>query len=98
MFTLTLSVISKTRKNHYKCTQWRLLPCDEILLRSKKEGINAITRRTLNALYRGKYVKYEFPPIQAGFRKGRGIRDQIANIYWMIGKSRVPEKHLFLLY
>ena len=40
----------------------------------------------------------ELPDVQAGFRKGRGTRDQIANISWVIGKSkRVPEKHLFLL-
>jgi len=35
---------------------------------------------------------------QAGFTKGRGTRDQIANICWIIEKSRVPEKHLLLLY
>ena len=41
----------------------------------------------------------ELPDVQAGFRKGRGIRDQIANICWIIKKSeRVPEKHLPLLY
>ena len=40
----------------------------------------------------------ELPDVQAGFRKGRGTRDQIANIYWIIEKARVPEKHLFLLY
>ena len=44
------------------------------------------------------YVNCEFPDVQAGFRKGRGIRDQIANIRWIIEKARVPEKHLFLLY
>ena len=44
------------------------------------------------------YVKCELPDVQAGFRKGRGTRDQIANICWMIKKARVPEKHLFLLY
>ena len=44
------------------------------------------------------YVNHELPDIQAGFRKGRGIRDQIANICWIIEKARVPEKHLFLLY
>ena len=34
--------------------------------------------------------------VQAGFRKGRGTRDQIANICWIMEKSkRVPEKHLF---
>ena len=45
------------------------------------------------------YVNCELPDVQAGFRKGRGTRDQIANICWIIEKSeRIPEKHLFLLY
>ena len=45
------------------------------------------------------YVNREFPDVQAGFRKGRGTRDQIANMCWIIKKSkRVPEKHLLLLY
>ena len=45
------------------------------------------------------YVKCELPDVQAGFRKGRATRDQIANIRWIIEKSkRVPENHLFLLY
>ena len=43
-------------------------------------------------------VNQELPDIQAGFRKGRGARDQIANILWIIEKGRVPEKHLLLLY
>ena len=44
------------------------------------------------------YVNRELPDVQAGFRKGRGTRDQIANIRWIMEKARVPEKHLFLLY
>ena len=44
------------------------------------------------------YMNHELPDVQAGFRKGRGTRDQIANIRWIIEKARVPEKHLFLLY
>ena len=45
------------------------------------------------------YVNGELPDVQAGFRKGRGIRDQIANIHLIIKKSkRIPEKHLLLLY
>ena len=45
------------------------------------------------------YVNRQLPDIQAGFRKGRGTRDQIANICWIIKKSkRVPEKHLLLAY
>ena len=34
------------------------------------------------------YVKHEFPDVQVGFRKGRGTRDQIANIHWIIEKAR----------
>ena len=42
------------------------------------------------------YMNHELPDVQAGFRKGRGTRDQIANICWLIEKARVPEKHLLL--
>ena len=34
------------------------------------------------------YVNHELPDVQAGFRKGRGTRDQIANIHWIIEKER----------
>ena len=45
------------------------------------------------------YVNQEIPDVQAGFRKGRGTRDQIANILWIIEKAReFQKKHLLLLY
>ena len=45
------------------------------------------------------YVNQEIPDVQARFRKGRGTRDQIANIHWINRKSkRAPEKHLLLLH
>ena len=45
------------------------------------------------------YVNRELPDVQAGFRKGRGTRDQIANIHWIIKKAReFQKKHVFLLY
>ena len=45
------------------------------------------------------YVNCEIPDVQAGFRKGRGTRDQIANICWIMEKAReFQKKHLFLLY
>ena len=43
------------------------------------------------------YMNHEIPDVQAGFRKGRGTRDQIGNIRWIMEKARVSEKHLFLL-
>ena len=44
------------------------------------------------------YVKRELSDVLAGFRRGKGTRDQIVNIRWILEKARVPEKHLFLLY
>ena len=38
------------------------------------------------------YVSCELPDVQAGFRKGRETRDQIANIHWIMEKARLPEK------
>ena len=38
------------------------------------------------------YVNWELPDVQAGFRKGRGTRDQIANIYWILEKARELQK------
>ena len=45
------------------------------------------------------YMNRELPDVQAGFRKGRGTRDQVANIHWVMEKAReFQKKHLFLLY
>ena len=41
------------------------------------------------------YVNCELPDVQAGFRKGRGTRDQIANLCWIIEKERIPENIYF---
>ena len=37
----------------------------------------------------------ELPDVQAGFRKGRGIRDQVANIHWIIEKAREFQKNIY---
>ena len=42
------------------------------------------------------YMNQELPDVQAGFRKGRGTRDQIANIHWIIEKANTLEKTLML--
>ena len=41
------------------------------------------------------YVNRELPDIQAGFRKGRGTRDQIVNIHWIIKKAREFQKNIY---
>ena len=40
------------------------------------------------------YMNHELPDVQAGFRKGRGTRNQIANIYWIIEKAREFQKNI----
>ena len=44
------------------------------------------------------YVNCEPPDVQAGFRKGRGIRDQIANICWIIKKARELQKNIYFCF
>ena len=41
------------------------------------------------------YVNHELPDVQAGFRKGRGTRDQRANIHWIIEKAREFQKNIY---
>ena len=57
-----------------------------------------VTLKILHARLQ-QYVNHELPAVQAGFRKGRGTRDQIANICWIIEKAREFQKmSIFLLY
>ena len=44
------------------------------------------------------YVNRELPDVQAGFRKGRGTRDQIANICWIMGKAREFQKNIYFCF
>ena len=44
------------------------------------------------------YVKCELPDVQVGFRKGRGTRDQIANIHWIIEKARQFQKNIYFCF
>ena len=44
------------------------------------------------------YVNCELPDVQAGFRKGRGTRDQIANIRWIMEKAREFQKHIYFCF
>ena len=44
------------------------------------------------------YVNHELPDVQAGFRKGRGTRDQITNIRWIIEKAREVQKNIYFCF
>ena len=44
------------------------------------------------------YMNLEFPDVKTGFRKGRGTRDQIANIHWIIKKAREFQKNIYFCF
>ena len=44
------------------------------------------------------YMNHEFPDVQGGFKKGRGTRDQIANIRWIIEKARGFQKNIYFCF
>ena len=44
------------------------------------------------------YVNRELPDVQAGFRNGRGIRDHVANIHWIIEKAREFQKNIYFYF
>ena len=44
------------------------------------------------------YMNQEFPDVQAGFRKSRGTRDQITNIYWNVKKAREFQKNIYFCF
>ena len=44
------------------------------------------------------YVNHEFPDVQAGFRKGRGTRDQITNVHWIMEKAREFQKNIYFCF
>jgi len=64
----------------------------------------ALTSRTSKIMLKNlqarlqQYVNCELPGVQAGFRKGRGTRDQIANIHWIIEKAREFQKSVYFCF
>ena len=81
-------LIPKTR-NAKECSNY----CTTAFISHASKVMFKVLQATLQ-----QYVNCELPDVQAGFRKGRGTRDQIASVHWVVEKARVPEKHLLLLY
>ena len=76
--------------NAKECSNYHILA---LISHASKVMLKILQARLLQ------YVNCELPDVQAGFRKGRGARDQIANIHWIMEKAReFQKKHLFLLY
>ena len=59
--------------------------------------VSKVVLKILQARFQ-QYVNHEIPDVQAGFRKSRGIRDQIANIPWIIEKAREFQKNIYFCF
>ena len=76
------------KSNAKKCSNY----CKIALISHSK-----VTLKILQARLQ-QYVNHELPDVQAGFRKGRGTRDQIANIRWIMEKAREFQKNIYFCF
>ena len=85
-----VSFHSNPKEGHAKeCLNYRTT----VLISHASKVILKILRARLQ-----QYMNYELPDVQAGFRKGRGTRDQIANIHWITEKVREFQKNIYFCF
>ena len=84
-----VSFNSKPKDNAKECSNY----CTIALISHTSKVILKILQARLQ-----QYVNHEIPDVQAGFRKGRGTRDQIANIRWIIEKVREFQKNIYFCF
>ena len=85
-----VSFHSNPKGNAKECSNYRTIA---LISHASKVMLKILQAR------RQQYMNRELPDVQPGFRKGRGTRDQIANIRWIMEKAReFQKKSLFLLY
>ena len=86
-----ISFHSNPKKGNAKeCSDYRTIA---LISHAGKVILKILQARSLQ-----QYVNQELPGIQAGFRKGRGTRDQIANIHWIIEKTRAFQKNIYFCF
>ena len=82
---LNLGDIIPKKGNAKKCSNYRTVA---LITHASKVLLKILQARLQQ------YVNHEIPDVQAGFRKGRGTRDQIANIHWIMEKAREFQKNI----
>ena len=75
-----------------QCQRMLKLPHNCIHLTANKVMLKILQARLQQ------YVNHELPDVQVGFRKGKGTRDQVANICWIIKKAREFQKNIYFIY
>ena len=78
---ITIPKIGNAKGRSYYCTIALISHTSKVILKILQARLQ-------------QYMNHELPAVQAGFRKGRGTRDQIANIHWIIEKVREFQKNI----
>ena len=95
----TVKVLHSIHQQIWKTQQWPQNCKRSVFIPIPKKGNakecpnNCVKLKILQARLQ-QYTNQELPDVQAGFRKGRGTRDQIANIRWIIGNARKFQKNI----
>ena len=74
------------KDNAKECSNYHTIPCISHTSKLMPKILPARLQQ---------YMNHELPDVQAGFRKGRGIRDQIVNIHWIIKKARGFQENIY---
>ena len=94
-----LSSGHRTGKSHFSCQSQR-----KSMLKNAQTIAQLHSFHTLKVMLKilqawlQQYVNQELPDVQARFRKGRGTRDQIANIHWIMEKTREFQKNIYFCF
>ena len=88
-----VKVLHSLYQQFWKTQQWPQDWKRSVFIPIPKKSNVKVMLKVLQARLQ-QYVNHELPDVQAGFRKGRGTRDQIANIHWIIKKAREFQKKI----
>ena len=86
--------VSSVDKPDYNCPDSKTKECSNYHTIAVISHASKVMLKIIQARLQ-QYVNHELPDVQDGFRRGRGTRDQIANILWLIGKAREFQKNSF---
>ena len=82
-------ILNPKKGNAKECSNYHMIP---FISHARKVMLKILQARLQQ------YMNHELPDVQAGFRKGRGTRDQIANIHWIIEKTREFQKNIYFCF
>ena len=93
-----VKVLHSIRQQIWKTLQWPQDWKSSVSMATPNKGdAKECSNYCSNSRLQG-YVNQELPDVQAGFRRGRGTRDQIANICWIIKKAREFQKNIYFCF